>query len=157
MIILPIAPPPPVDPPPPGPPPPPPPPPSTDKAATRVLQALRDALAQVPGVVTCKVGIEANMTPADYPMIRIVPTRMQYSSVISRRRIDVTVYFGKPTHEFTDGLQELYWALFDLEAEIISYALQASPVFVCLYVDTIADEDRVDGFKLMAVRLTVEG
>ena len=33
------------------------------------LDGLRDALAQLPGVQTCRIGLEANLSPGDYPMI----------------------------------------------------------------------------------------
>ena len=34
-----------------------------------ILTTLRDALAAVPGVATCKIGMDSTMTPADYPMV----------------------------------------------------------------------------------------
>ena len=40
-----------------------------------MLESLRDALAGVPGVQSCKVGLEDNITPDDYPIIRIVPSQ----------------------------------------------------------------------------------
>ena len=39
------------------------------------LEAVRNALAALPGVTTCKIGMEDNISPADYPLIRIVPGR----------------------------------------------------------------------------------
>ena len=57
-----------------------------------VLTALRDRLASVAGIVTCRVGIEANMTPADYPMVRIVPGKVSYAAVLGRRKVDCLVY-----------------------------------------------------------------
>ena len=34
-----------------------------------VLETLRDALGNITGVKSCKIGIERNMSPADYPMV----------------------------------------------------------------------------------------
>lgn len=121
-----------------------------------VLEALRDALAAVPGVATCRIGMEANLTPADYPLVRLVPSTVRYSEVISRRRCELLVYFGQPIHEFTGGLESLYESLFGLEAALLA-AAQATPGVWVQYEETILDEDRLDAYKLMALRLTVEG
>lgn len=121
-----------------------------------VLSALRDRLATVAGIVTCRVGIEANMTPADYPMVRIAPSKVSYAAVLGRRKVECLVYFGAPVHEFSAGLESLYADLLSLEALLLDAATTAAD-FYCDYLETIADEDRVDGFKLMAMRLVVEG
>lgn len=121
-----------------------------------VLVALRDAFALVPGVNTCRIGLEANMTPEDYPMVRVVPSAVRWGSTIHRRECDVLVYFGQPIHEFEDGLEGLYDNLFTLERALLE-ASQTVPNVFCQYRETIADEDRVDAYKLMALRLTAEG
>ena len=121
-----------------------------------VLTALRDRLASVAGIVTCRVGIEANMTPADYPMVRIVPSKVSYAVVLGRRKVDCLVYFGTPVHEFSAGLEALYADLLALEALLIDAATSGS-TYYGEYLETNADEDRVDGFKLMAMRVVVEG
>ena len=114
-----------------------------------VLTALRDRLASVAGIVTCRVGIEANMTPADYPMVRIVPSKVSYAAVLTRRKVDCLVYFGAPVHKFSADLLAL-------EALLIDAATSGS-TYYCEDLETIADEDLVDGFKLMAMRVVVEG
>lgn len=119
------------------------------------LEALRDHLGAVPGIVTSKIGLEANMTPADYPMVRLVPSRIAGSDTFHRRSTQLLVYFGMPIHEFTDGLEVMYEQLLALEASLIA-AAASGPVF-CQYLETILDEDRVDGYKLMALRLRIEG
>lgn len=119
------------------------------------LGVLRDALSGVAGVTTCKIGLEANMTPEDYPMVRIVPSLARHSGVIGLRETEVLIYFGKPIHEFESGLEAVYQELFDMEAALID-AAESSGVY-CQYRETVADEDRVDGFKLMALRLAVQG
>lgn len=45
-------------------------------SAYPLLASLKAALATVPDVMSCKIGLEANMTAEDYPMIRIVPSRL---------------------------------------------------------------------------------
>lgn len=129
-----------------------------------LMASLKDALAVLPGLavndrgeVSCRVGLESNMTPADYPMIRIVPSKLQPARTMGRRRAEVLVYFGTPVHEFEDGgLEGLYAKLFDLEEQIIALAC-GSPSYSAVYLDTVMDEDRSDVYKLMALRFDVEG
>ncbi len=125
-------------------------------SAMVVLEALRTALAAVPGVVTCKIGLEGNMTPADYPMIRLVPSTVSNAGAVTRRRVGVLVYFGKPIHEFATDLAGLYTELFDLERRVVDI-IETTPGLSGFYLETIADEDRLDAYKLMAVRAEVEG
>lgn len=121
-----------------------------------VLEHLRDKLATVSGVATCKIGMEANLTPADYPMVRIVPSTVRYADVIGQRQANVLVYFGQPIHEFTGGLEALYTSLFTMENALLEAAQSTDGVFV-EYEETVLDEDRVAAYKLMALRLVVEG
>lgn len=128
----------------------------TTASAMAPLVALRDRLATVSGVVTCRIGIEANMAPADYPMVRIVPSTAKHADVLGRRSVECLIYFGQPIHEFTAGLESLYTSTFALEQAVIDKAETGSGYFF-EYIETIADEDRVDGYKLMAIRAVVEG
>jgi hypothetical protein len=125
------------------------------------LEALRDQLALIPGIETCKIGIEKGMTAADYPIIRIVPTTVRHGDIIGMRAVEVMIYFGKPIEEFDEEpddegrvrLEKLYAALFDLEVTII----EILSVMGGEYEETLLDEDRLDTYKLMAIRATVEG
>ena len=96
------------------------------------------------------------MTPADYPMVRIVPSVIRDAPIIGQRRCDVLVYFGQPIHEFTGGLESLYTSLFALETALLDAAQATAGVYV-EYVETVMDEDRVDAYKLCALRLVVQG
>ena len=109
----------------------------------------------MPGVASCKIGLEANMTPADYPMVRIVPSLARHGRVLGQRETEVLIYFGKPVHEFEAGLEDVYQELFDMEAALID-AAESCGVY-CEYRETVADEDRVDAYKLMAIRMAVQG
>lgn len=120
------------------------------------LVTLRDALAALPGVGTCRIGLEANMTPADYPMVRIVPSVARYGQTMQLRQCEVLIYFGSAVHEFDGGLEAQYEQLFEMEAAIMA-AARALPSLIFAYQETIFDEDRVDAYKLMAIRATVEG
>lgn len=122
-----------------------------------LLDNLKNALSAIEGVQTCEVGLEADMTPGDYPMIRIVPSKLLPARTLGRRRVDTLVYFGTAVHEFDGGLQALYNLLLEMEEAIIS-AAGSSPFFGAVYVETIMDEDQVaDAYKLMALRFDIEG
>lgn len=118
------------------------------------LAALRDHLAAVPGVATCRIGLEANMTPQDYPMVRIVPSSASQGATLSGRQISALIYFGQPIHEFSDGIESLYESLLDME-EALTAALRAAPGMAVINRETVFDEDRVDAYKLMALRVDV--
>lgn len=126
-----------------------------------LLEKLKTALETIPGVASCRIGLEENITPDDYPIIRLVPSRAADGAAYAHRKVDLLIYFGMPIQPFDDApdaaglvrLEKLYAALFDLEAAIISRIYQAGGH----YVETITDEDRIETYKLMAVRCDVEG
>lgn len=124
--------------------------------ANDILQALRDALAAVPGVATCKIGMEVNLTPADWPTVRLVPSTVRDSPVLGLRSVELLVYFGQAVHEFTAGLEALCAELFEMEAALLAAAF-ATPGICVEYQETVLDEDRLDAYKLMALRVTVQG
>lgn len=125
------------------------------------LEGLRNALAALPGVATCRIGLEANITPEDYPLIRVVPSRVSDASVIGKSRAEVLIYFGMPIAPFDDTpdtqgrvrLEKLYAALFDMESAVREALATQGGV----YRETITDEDRLETYKVMAVRGEVEG
>lgn len=125
-------------------------------AAFTALAALRDHLAEVQGVATCKIGLEANMTPADYPMVRVVLSQVggAGNDLADGRQFGCLVYFGQPIHEFSDGLEALYESLLDMEEALIA-ALGDLPGATVIHRETVFDEDRVDAYKLMALRVDV--
>lgn len=128
--------------------------------AMTALEALRDNLKAIPGVVTCKIGLERGIMPDDYPLIRIVPTSVKDGPGIDHRDIPLLIYFGMPVDE-TDagpdgdgrtGLEKVYAALFALEEQIRT--MVDTHGGTC--GDTITDEDRLETFKLMAIHATVD-
>lgn len=120
------------------------------------LAALRDALADIEGVKTCKVGIESGMSPADYPMIRVVPIRITPGKPYNHRTAEVRIYFGMDLGETEGdgtncGLEYVYRSLDTLEGSIIT-TIKAEGG---RYIDTVTDEDRLDTFKVMVVRCEI--
>lgn len=116
------------------------------------LEALRDALAGISGVQSCKIGVEANISPADYPMIRIVPVRMTAGKPYGHRTAELQILFGARLAA-SQGLENVYSALLALDAAIIE-VLRATGA---KYLETITDEDRLDAYKLMTIRAELAG
>jgi hypothetical protein len=133
-------------------------------SAYSLLTRLQTALAAIPNVATCKIGLEATITPDDYPLIRIVPTRLRLTDN-AQRIIDVTVYYGAALLSATDGLPAVYADLLAWETAIVEAVLftvnrtsQAEGVyFQTRFIDTITDEDRLPHYKIFASRFEIEG
>lgn len=119
------------------------------------LAALRDHLGALPGVATSKIGLESNMTPADYPMVRIVPSGIGNGPTSTGRTCDVLIYFGEPMHEFTGGLEEQWRSLLAMESTMLDAMRVVPGVRSVRYQDTVLDEDRIDAYKLLAIRAQV--
>lgn len=116
-------------------------------SALTTLEAARDALALIAGVASCKIGLEPNISPADYPLIRLVPSRLTPGKPYGNRTIETLIYFGTQTAT-SEGLETVYENLFTLESAIIA----AVQDFGGRYRETITDEDRLDAYKLMTIR-----
>lgn len=112
-----------------------------------VLEAARDSLACIPGVKSCAIGIERNISPADYPMIRLVPVRITLGAPYNKRTSETLIYFGMNKAE-SEGLEAVYSALFELESQIIAKVKELDG----RVIETITDEDRLDTYKLMTIR-----
>ena len=129
------------------------------------LTLIKTVLASVPGVSTCKIGLETAITPEDYPLIRLVPTRLIPQEVGQRRQMELLIYFGAPLLEARDGLEAVYETLLELEAAIkealtltvVKTARDQGQYLKTQYVETITDEDRLPHYKLFAMRWRVEG
>jgi hypothetical protein len=116
------------------------------------LETARNAFSTIPGVASCKIGLEPNISPEDYPLIRVVPFRITPGRPYSTRSSETFVYFGVPVAT-SEGLEEVYAELFRLEAEI----LEKLKTLQGRYVETITDEDRIDTYKIMSIRCFLEG
>jgi hypothetical protein len=115
------------------------------------LEWARDALASISGLASCKIGLEANISPASYPMIRLVPSRIVPGKPYGNRTCECLIYFGTQTTN-SQGLEAVYANLFDLESQI----LDVLKTLKGRYLETLTDEDRLDTYKLMAVRCELQ-
>lgn len=116
-------------------------------AAMTALEAARDSLATITGVASCKVGLEANISPADYPLIRLVPSRLTPGRPYTARTIETLVYFGAATTK-SEGLESVYGDLFELETAILAKLQTLGG----RYRETLTDSDELDAYKLMVIR-----
>lgn len=125
-----------------------------------LLDRFRDSLATIPGIASCKIGLEDGISPDQYPLIRLVPVNLSRMN-IGPRKMELLIYFGMPIQAIDDTpdangyvrLEKVYAALFELEAAI-GAKLAA---FQGGYEETITDEDRLDTYKLMAIRCWLIG
>ena len=100
------------------------------------LTGVRDRLAVLPGVKTCRIGLEVSLSAEDYPMIRLVPARMtRVASDRLKRQMELTVYYGAPLVESDESAEAQWDALFALEALIID-ALSFGSGYLVLFIDT---------------------
>ena len=116
------------------------------------LEAVRDALAAIPGVASCKIGLENNLSPSDYPMIRLVPSRIIAGRPYHGRECETLIYFGAPIAN-SEGMEAVYDALFELEGSMLAVLRTGGH----RYRETITDEDRLDAYKIMALRVDIIG
>lgn len=111
------------------------------------LEHARDALRTIAAVVTCEIGLEANISPASYPAVRLVPSRIVLGEAYAGRSIETLIYFGKQVAN-PEGLEAVYQGLSDLEASILAVLSTISG----RYIETLTDEDRLQPYKVMAIR-----
>ena len=116
------------------------------------LEAAREAFQLIPGVKSCRIGVEANISPDDYPLVRVVPDRMVPGRPYGNRTATCTLYFGMPIAE-SEGLEHVYGQLLELEALILSELQTLGG----RYLETIMDSDRLPTYKLAAIRCELRG
>lgn len=117
------------------------------------LEALRDRLAGIDGVQTCRIGYEQGISPQEFPIIRLIPSRMEPGRPYSKRTIELAIVYGANLPEAKDGLEAVYSALDALESDILAELRAAGGT----YIATLADEDRITPYKLMQVQCRIEG
>lgn len=121
-----------------------------------ILNQIATDLAAVSGVQTSRVGIEPAISPADYPIIRVVPTKLQPSEMLPRRRIEVLIYYGAKV-PLLEGMPAVYAALCAMEQAIIDIMESGQGGYLAEFQETITDEDRLETYKLFASRFVVQG
>jgi len=110
--------------------------------------ALRDLLSAVPGVASCKVGFEADISPADWPIVRIVSDTETPGRPYGEATMGATIYFGMPIAS-AEGLEAVYEALLDLR-DAITEALRGTEL---RWRQIVYDSDRITTYKLAAISI----
>lgn len=118
------------------------------------LSSMKAKLATVAGIKTVKIGIEANMSPADYPMIRVVPNRLLPGDPSHFRVCEVLVYFGLPILEAKDGLEAVLTQLMALEEQIVEVLLVGSG-YKCQFLETQTSAGVVEHYELAVSRFKI--
>lgn len=111
------------------------------------LDELCGRIEEIDFVNSVKIGIEPNISPEDYPLVRVVPQRLTPTAPYNKRLVETGIYFGANTLS-SDGMEKVYDDLFYLEEEIIKVIKSMGGK----YFETITDEDRLDTYKMMFIR-----
>ncbi len=122
-----------------------------------MLQAVKTLLTDINGITSVEIGIEPNLSPSQYPMIRIVPIRSETSDrFYGAEKTLIDIYIG--THQNkADGLEANYAQLNAWEQEIKHrIATNTNPPFI-QWKTTQHDEDRLPGVKVLIMSIEAEG
>ena len=120
-----------------------------------VLADLKQKLSAVQGLKTCAVGIEANLSPADYPLVRIVPNQFRKAESSHYRICDLYVYFGLPLTEGVTSIESIYSQLLEMEQQVIE-ATRIGDNYRSTYQKTIVSGSEVEHYRLMVVVLETQ-
>ena len=123
--------------------------------AYAALSAVHADLDQIAGVTTCRIGLEPDIAPEDYPIIRIVPVRIEKGGHNSRRSAAITVYVAVDVDAFESGMGAVYDALLDLEAQILE-RMRGGGGWRAAHVDTLFDDQVREHYQVMACRFSLE-
>ena len=123
------------------------------------LEAARDALSAVPGLAqvagntSCAIGLEDGISPAQYPLIRIVPVRIVPGRPYHQRTLEALIYFGAQITT-SQGLESVFAALFEMEKAIVDVAKAQG----WRYLETIAEPNPFEApkaYKVMGIRVEI--
>lgn len=122
-----------------------------------VARHIKSALTGISGIKTVEIGIEPNLSPKDYPIIRIVPTVTKPDNVLANtEETPFDIYVGIADKTERDGLETVYEALEAYQNEIIK-RLHLSNEATFFWRQTRQDEDRLANVKVIAIRVDAIG
>jgi len=121
-----------------------------------ILTTIQGRLELLDKVTTCKIGLESNLTAADYPIIRIVPSILRNNTSCAWRvDAEVIVYYGELSYGFSDGgIQAQYEWLLEMDVQIRD-VMEVGSNWRAKWLDTVLDEDRLPGYKIFASRYLI--
>ena len=115
----------------------------------QILTHLKQILTPINDIKTVKIGIEKDLNPTNYPMIRIVPTKSTKGDALGSEITQIDILVGGNLDAF-DGLEANYTQLNEWEESIKTILATNDDVATFIWQDTIHDED-----KLLAVKLLI--
>ena len=122
---------------------------------SNVLTDIRDKLAKLPNIKTCRIGIESTLTPESYPLIRIQMLGFKKSESQTHRNGDLMIYFGLPLVEGDVPLESIYAQMLELEQKIVN-ELEFGAGYRSTYERTLVSDSSVSGhYLLFGVQLSV--
>lgn len=104
-------------------------------------------LQTIGAIQTVRIGLEATLSPADYPIIRIIPETMTRTGDYFDREALCRIYFAEPLQLY-DGLIEIYDSLLQLNDQIIKILEASSTVYSAEWIDTLMDSDQIQDYKV---------
>ena len=119
-----------------------------------VLLLIKEKIQDIAIVKSCKIGLENAIPPSEYPLIRIVAGRSSTIGYLKAKH-QVKIYYGFNLSDF-DGIEVVYEKLYSLEKEIKELIVPDMNPYLCKWIDTISDEDRLDGYKVLCSVFEVE-
>lgn len=119
----------------------------------QILSHLKQLLSTVTGINTIEIGIEKDLNPTDYPMIRIVPLKSSDGTVLGSEKTQIDILVGSNLSDFV-GLEANYMQLNDWEEQIKTILGTNSQVATYQWQDTTHDEDRLPAVKLLIMSVT---
>lgn len=123
----------------------------------QVAKIAKEALTGITGINTVAIGIEPNISPKDYPMIRVVPVDARPdNSIASYERVMLNVYVGIADKFDKDGYEAIYETLQAYEDEIKTRLNTASDA-AFFWKSTQQDEDRLQNVKVLLLRFEAVG
>ncbi len=129
----------------------------------KLLKQIKERLTNLDGIKTLKIGIEPNISPSDYPIIRIVVNRNTIADDFDKWANDIyfSVYFGAKIDE-KKGLESIYEYLYTLEATIKerlhNHQIKGELNSDCLirFENTQSDNDTLKNFKILVSEFKIE-
>ena len=124
------------------------------QSISTILDTLKTRLSTIPGISSCQIGLESNVAPGDYPIIRLAPSTIEAHEA-GMRRMNLMVYYGSPLSTFVD-LETAYGELLGLEEQIVD-RLRIGDGYRIKHIKTVTDEDSLASYKLFMSEFEVTG
>jgi len=119
-----------------------------------ILETIKTERTGIPDIKTIGIGLEPNLTPDDYPSIRIGPNT-SWSKDYQHEYHTISLYIAFNLRDKI-GFSAIYTKLYEIEAEIRRRITPAIGNYMVYHVDTTNDDDKIQGYKVLICRVKVE-